>query len=91
LDARLYICLKFGFSTEVPWITIETDLEETAADFGAAAGAVGDSAGLENLEKCIKRFATNARRNVKFLSSQQKANLSIVRNVIRRRKAFSGL
>jgi hypothetical protein len=35
-------------------------------------------------EKCIKRFALNVRRNVKFLSSQQKANQFFAENVTQR-------
>jgi hypothetical protein len=37
-------------------------------------------------EKCIRQFVPNVVRNVKFLSSQQKASQFIAKNVIERRK-----
>jgi hypothetical protein len=38
------------------------------------------SAETSALEKCTKQFVLNARKNVKFLSSQQKASQFIAKN-----------
>jgi len=40
-------------------------------------------------ERCTKQSALNAARNAKYLSSQQKANLSFAGNVTRKEKHFN--
>jgi hypothetical protein len=41
---------------------------------------------IEAQEKCTKLFVLSAEWNVKFLSSQQKASLSFVENVLLKRE-----
>ena len=45
-----------------------------------AEGSLGAEENLEHRGKCIKLSAPNAARNVKFHSSQQKADQSTVKN-----------
>ena len=44
-----------------------------------------------DLERCIKQPALNAAKNVKFHSSQRKADLFFAENVIGKEESFSSL
>jgi hypothetical protein len=72
-------------------------LEEANLKEASAAVAVEDSvaAKIEDSveealiaaqERCIKQFVTNASKNAKFLSNQQKENLFTARNATQRTK-----
>jgi hypothetical protein len=56
--------------------------EEAAEDSAEAADL--EEVSTADQEKCIKQFALNVSKNVKFHSSQQKVNQFIAKNVLQK-------
>jgi hypothetical protein len=63
---------------------VEADLAETVveADLAVEATEAEDSEEILVRNKCTRQFAQNVSKNVKFLSSQQKADQFTVRNAL---------